>query len=384
MKRSVFLAVIALSMLMGSVVGLSGDGVDSAKKEITIAFCDALTGPAGAYGSGALHGAQVAISEINSRGGVEAGPLAGYTLKLATFDDRGDAKEAASVGRQVSAGDYLVVIGGTISTASLGISPVLYRFRVPYIMGWASAASLTHQGFDNLVRETYTTEAEAIAMLRTMRDRFGAKKVSVIVENASYGQELLTTFEAEAGNFGITLGDPLTIVPQQDVDFNAVLMKARGENPDMLAILVERNEGGMIVSQSRKMGWDVPIYGPKSLGEPRFFELAGELGEVYLTCSPSLDTTRPYVQNFLAKWGEVYDYPPDMAGMYGYDAVKIALNIIEMGGVDREAFIKDLHKIRVAGIGNPIYEFDERGDVQVPNLITVTGQEFKEEYLGIK
>lgn len=384
-KKTIFILVVTLVLLSClTVIALSKDGVNVSKKEITIAFCDALTGPAGAYGSGTLRGAEMGVAEVNEMGGIPSGPLKGYMLKIDTFDDKGDAKEAASAARKIAVGDYLAAIGGTISTASLASSPVFYRMRVPYIMGWASATTLTHQGFDNLVRETYTTEAEAIFMLKVLHERLDAKKVSIIVENGSYGQQLLETFQDEAENYDIELGNPHTIVPGQDVDFRDVLLKAKVEESDVVVILVERNEGGMIVNQTRKMGWDVPFYGPKSLGEPRFFELAGELGEVYLVCSPSLDTSKPYVKNFLSRWQKVYDFPPDMAAIYGYDAVKISTKIIEMGGIDRESFIANLRKVKVEGIGNDFYEFDEYGDVKVPNLITVTGEEFKKEYLKVE
>lgn len=384
-KKTIFILVVTLVLLSClTVIALSKDGVNVSKKEITIAFCDALTGPAGAYGSGTLRGAEMGVAEVNEMGGIPSGPLKGYMLKIDTFDDKGDAKEAASAARKIAVGDYLAAIGGTISTASLASSPVFYRMRVPYIMGWASATTLTHQGFDNLVRETYTTEAEAIFMLKVLHERLDAKKVSIIVENGSYGQQLLETFQDEAENYDIELGKPHTIVPGQDVDFRDVLLKAKVEESDVVVILVERNEGGMIVNQTRKMGWDVPFYGPKSLGEPRFFELAGELGEVYLVCSPSLDTSKPYVKNFLSRWQKVYDFPPDMAAIYGYDAVKISTKIIEMGGIDRESFIANLRKVKVEGIGNDFYEFDEYGDVKVPNLITVTGEEFKKEYLKVE
>jgi len=385
-KKTIFILVLTVILLSClTVIALSKDGVNDSKKEITIAFIDALTGPAGAYGSGDLRGAEIGVAEVNEMGGIPSGPLKGYTFVLDTFDDKGDAKESASAARKIAVGDYLAAIGGTISTASLASSPVFYRMRVPYIMGWASSTSLTHQGFDNLVRETYTTEAEAIFMLKILHERLDAKKVSIIVENASYGQQLLQTFQDEAENYDIKLGNPHTIVPGQDVDFKDILLKAKAEESDVVVILVERNEGGMIVNQTRKMGWDVPFYGPKSLGEPRFFELAGEeLGEVYLVCSPSLDTSKPYVENFLSRWQKVYDFPPDMAAIYGYDAVKISTKIIEMGGIDRESFIANLRKVKVEGIGNDLYEFDEYGDVKVPNLITITGEEFKKEYLKME
>jgi len=381
-KKTMFILILTVVLLscLTAMALAENKGVDDSKKEISIAFIDALTGPCGAYGSGDLRGVEIGVAEVNEMGGIPSGPLKGYTFKLDTFDDKGDAKESASAARKIAVGDYLAAIGGTISTASLASSPVFYRMRVPYIMGWASATSLTHQGFDNLIRETYTTEAEAIFMLKVLNERFDAKKVSIIVENASYGQQLLQTFQDEAENYGIELGNAHTIVPGQDIDFRDVILKAKAEKPDVVLILVERNEGGMIVNQTRKMGWDVTFYGPKSLGEPRFFELAGELGECYLTCSPSLDKNRPYVANFLSRWHKEYDFTPDFAAMYGYDAVKISTKVIEMGGTDRESFIVNLHKVKVEGIGNDFYEFDERGDVKVPALITISGDEFKKEH----
>jgi len=383
-KKTIFILIATLFLLSSlTVIALSKDGVDYSKKEIRIAFCDALTGTYGDYGLGDLKGVKVAIDEINKEGGIKSGPLEGFKLKLDIYDDKGDPKESASIARKIGIGDYLCLVGQSMSSSSVSAAPVCYRVRLPYIVGWASATTLTHQGFDNLIRETYTTEAEAKAMVKTLHDYFGVKKISIVVENGDYGQQLLEIFQKETPKFGIEIACQLSIVPGQDIDFGAILLKAKAEKPEMLVILAQYNESGMIVKQTRKMGWEIPIYGTKACGEPKFFELAGELGEFYLICSSSIDTDNPYVKNFLSNWYSAYDSTPEMAAIYGYDGVKIAAGVIEMGGVDRESFIKNLYKVKLPGIGNPIYEFDERGDVKVPNLTTVAGKKFKEEHLKV-
>ena len=75
------------------------------------------------------------------------------------------------------------------------------------------------------MRETYTTEAEAIFMLKILHERLDAKKVSLIVENASYGQKLLQPFQAEVENYDIKLGNTHIIVPGQVIDFRDVILK---------------------------------------------------------------------------------------------------------------------------------------------------------------
>jgi len=55
--------------------------------------------------------------------------------------------------------------------------------------------------------------------------------------------------------------------------------------------------------------------------------------------------------------------------------------VIEAGGVDRKSFVKKLKEVKVNGIGTPVYEFDQTGEVKRPALITMTGAQFAKENL---
>lgn len=380
-KKLALVGLMAMLMLGLSSASLAADAVDKSKRMIHLSGFDSVTGKYGDYGTGNKRGQEVAIEEINSKGGIEAGPLKGFKLSLAFEDDRGDPKEAANIAKKLSSGKYLAVLGPTMSSCALAATPVFNRSGIPNIITYAQAITITEQGFNNIVRLTYTTKSVAVHMAEKVKDEFKKKTVSIISENQDYGQQLLKTFKEKARELGIEVVSESVVVPGQDVDFKSVLLKAKAKNPDMLLIFLCYNEGGLLVKQCRQMGWDVPIYGPNSLTESKFFELAGDLGEFYVVLSPTLDVNRPEAKNLVTLWNKKYDGLPPMAAIYGYDAVAVTKAAIQAGGVDRQSFIAKLKEVKVNGIGTPVYEFDQTGEVKRPALVTLTGAQFAKENL---
>ncbi len=380
MRKS--LGVVVLSMLLTvapAMTAIAKEGVDKENKIVKLAGYDACTGKYGDYGLGDRRGQEVAVEEINRNGGIQAGPLKGYQLKLEFFDDRGDPKESANIAKQISAGDYLVALGPTMSSCALAATPVYNRNGVPNILTYSNANTITEQGFDNIVRLTYTTKSIAHYMAGEIKNTFKQTGVAVISENQDYGQQLLKGFKASATEFGLQITTENVVTPGQDVDFTSVLMKAKAANPGILALFVTYNEAGMIVKQVRQMGWDVPIYVPDAMTEPKFFALAGDLKDVYLQLSPTVDIERPAAKNLKEQWNKKYEGFPPLAAIYGYDAVKVAVAVIEMGGVDRKSFIENLKKVQIEGVANPLYAFDATGEGTPPEFVTVPATKFYEE-----
>lgn len=380
-KKLYVVAMVLVFLVAAAGIGAAGDGIDKSKKMIQLAGFDSVTGKYGDYGTGNKRGMQVAIDEINSEGGIAAGPLKGYKLSLNFEDDRGDPKEAANIAKKLSTGNYLAVLGPTMSSCALAATPVFSRNGVANIITYAQAVTITEQGFDNIARLTYTTKSVAVHMADKIQSEFKKKAVAIISENQDYGQQLLKSFKERAKELGIDVVSESVVVPGQDVDFKSVLLQAKTKNPDMLATFLTYNEGGLLVKQCRQMGWAVPIYGPNSLTEAKFFELAGDTGEFYLVMSPTLDVARPEAKKLVGLWNKKYEGMPPMAAIYGYDAVMVAKTVIESGGVDRASFTKNLKNVKVNGIGTPVYEFDKSGEVKQPSLITIAGQQFAKENL---
>lgn len=380
-KRMFVVAFVAAFAVAMAGNGFAGDGIDKTKKVIHLAGFDSVTGKYGDYGTGNKRGMEVAVEQINAEGGIAAGLLKGYKLALVFEDDRGDPKEAANIAKKLSNGDYLAVLGPTMSSCALAATPVFARSGVGNIITYAQAVTITEQGFNNIARLTYTTKSVALHMADKIKSEFKKKSVAIISENQDYGQQLVKSFKERAKELGIEVVSESVVVPGQDVDFKSVLLQAKSKNPEMLLTFLTYNEGGLLVKQCRQMGWAIPIYGPNSLTESKFFELAGDTGEFYLVLSPTLDATGAAAKKFVELWNKKYEGLPPMAAIYGYDAVMVAKSIIDAGGVDRAAFTKNIRTVKVNGIGTPVYEFDKTGEVKQPALITMTGAQFAKENL---
>ncbi len=361
-------------------IGHAGDGVDHKGKLIKLAGYDAVTGKYGNYGSGDKIGQEIAIEQINNMGGIQAGPLKGYKLELDFFDDRGDAREAASVAKKVASGDYLAVMGPSMSSSALAANPVFYRYRIANVITYSNASSITAQGFDTIARLPFTTKTIADAVAKSVSKEMGKKTVAVISENQDYGQQLNQTLLEVEKEYGIKVVSQDVITAGQDVDFKSVLTRAKSKKPDILVLFVTYNEGGLIVRQAREMGWDIPILGVEALTDPKFFELAGNVDNVYLVISDDIDSSTPQAQYLNDQWKKRTGKPvAPNAAIFGYDAVQVTRKIIENGAKTREEFIKGIQNVEAkGGIYSALYTFDKNGDSEKFAFVTVSANKYKE------
>ncbi|MBF0112578.1 MAG: ABC transporter substrate-binding protein [Desulfamplus sp.] len=373
------LAVLTALGVSQSVAEMTQDGIDKENKIISIAGYDACTGKYGDYGLDDKRGQEIAVEEINAAGGIQAGPLKGYKLKLEFFDDRGDPKESANVAKKISSSKYLVALGPTMSSCALASTPIFNRYGVANIITYSNASTITEQGFNNIIRLTYTTKGIADFMITTSKSEFNAKSIAIISENQDYGQQLRKYAKDKAAEIGLTVATDDVVTPGQDVDFSSVLLRAKNAAPDVLLLFVTYNEGGMIAKQVRQMGWDVVVYGPDALTAPKFFELAGDLKNIYISSLMSLDVKKAEAAHLASEFTKKYNVLPPLAAIYGYDAVKVAANVIENGGVDRASFIEKLKDVKIAGVGSPMYQFDKNGEGLVPPLVVKPAQWHKDQ-----
>ena len=81
--------LLAGAMLASSFTGCSGKASSSDEKTLLIGGTGPLTGDYATYGISVQQGAQIAVDEINEKGGVN-----GYTIKLEVEDDQADPQQA--------------------------------------------------------------------------------------------------------------------------------------------------------------------------------------------------------------------------------------------------------------------------------------------------
>src|SRR5690242_1934559 len=133
MKFAAMLAVSAIAL------GLAGA---SASAEIKIGMTLPLTGYAASYGEDAKRGAELAVEQTNSAGGIK-----GEKIQLLIEDDAGAGKSGVAATQKLVGVDKVpVLIGGMMSSVALPASPLARSNKVVYLSTMSSHPDLTSPG----------------------------------------------------------------------------------------------------------------------------------------------------------------------------------------------------------------------------------------------
>jgi branched-chain amino acid transport system substrate-binding protein len=125
-------------MLVASVLVCAAAIAARAAEPITIGVVDEMTGPQAEAGVLVLHGARLAVEEVNAAGGIMGRPV---ELKV---EDNGSTNPGTvlAYSKLVGEGEVVAVIGPLRSTQVQAASPTIAKARVPAFIG-GSDPSLT-------------------------------------------------------------------------------------------------------------------------------------------------------------------------------------------------------------------------------------------------
>src|SRR6202171_6638484 len=114
-----------------AVLGLFASAAH-AQQEPCIGNSSAITGPAAFGGQAIKMGAEIAIDEINAKGG-----LLGRQLRLVQYEDAGAPPRGVDNTRRVALSDKCVaILGGYHSTVAVAQAEPVNEIGIPYGGGW--------------------------------------------------------------------------------------------------------------------------------------------------------------------------------------------------------------------------------------------------------
>ena len=110
-----FVAASAAAVMALSLAGCSGGSMDDSSSSSAKASGDSITigtvttnsGTAAAYGEAEVKGFELAVSEINAKGGIN-----GKKVKLESMDDKGDATEASNAYNKLAGDNNVLAVAG--------------------------------------------------------------------------------------------------------------------------------------------------------------------------------------------------------------------------------------------------------------------------------
>jgi len=324
---TLFAGLLILSMLLGACQ--SAQQSDTIK--IGAALC--LTGIQAPLDEPALKGAQLAVEEINKKGGV-----LGKQLELINLDCKSDPVTTGNVAVQLIDQGAKAIIAP--SDFDFG-GPASREAQKAGLVGISPAASSPFYGSAALGDKQFTMSmwntTMGAAAAQYAREQ-GWDTAYVVTDDfiqytKDLGQYFVQSFKDQGGT--VVYEEKYT---QGAADFSAQLarMKAQTEQPDFYYISSYMPDLGLIIRTMREAGITQPILGGDSYDDPGLFQALGpQYGSdiVFATHTWVSPDTSPQMAEFLTAYQAKFGGPPEaMWAATGWDVVNILAGAMEKAG----------------------------------------------------
>ena len=273
MRHGILAAIVGL-MMAGA--GLTGSALAQGDP-IKIGVMYPLTGGGAVYGVPAMAGHQLAVEELNAKGGI-----LGRKIVSLERDDKMNPSAASATMKELITKDRVdIVIGGLSSSVGLGMSEVSRQEKIVYLSTIPKTIQMTTDKLHKYVfRTSANTDIEGETMAR-LAGKYGLKKICHLQLDYAYGHDLeagiLNALPKHAPDAKIVL----TLKPKLGAtDFNAFIPQVMAAGCDGVLSGLWGPHFVSWVKQASPLGFFANIKWISG-GEIGSHEIAGELKGEY-------------------------------------------------------------------------------------------------------
>ena len=346
------------TIMLSGILAFGGTVVPAVADNIKIGFNVPLTGFAAADGQSALHGAELAVKQVNGSGGVN-----GKMLELVVYDDQASPKESAPLAVKMITKDGVVAgISGSYSGATRAAATIFAESKVPYISAYAIHPDITRAG-DYVFRTSFMGEVQGRAGAKLIGEMLGKKRVVMVTLNNDFGKSLAAGFKEQAKNFGVSVLAEYDY-SIKDREFGPIISKIKADKPDAIYASGYFFTAGPMVSQIRAAGLNQPIIGQEGYDSQKFIEIAGKASEGVFTTSLDRDSSSPETKDFISGFAKKAGYPADMVAASGHTALLVVADALKRAGSNDASALRDaISKTNLSASTGKI-SFNALGEVQ--------------------
>ena len=309
-------------------------------ERITLGVSGPLTGQNAQYGAQWKKGFDLALDEINGKGGVRGRPLQ-YVFE----DSQADPRQTVAIAQKfVSDAKIVAELGDFSSTASMAASSIYQRAGLVQFGFTNSHPNFTKGG--DFIWSNSVSQADEQPRLAKYAADLGFKRVAVLYLNTDWGRTSQNIFGAAAKALGLEVVAAEGYQPDEK-DFRSTLVRVRDAKPDAIVLISYYADGALVSRQIRTVGLTTPIVASGSIYSPKFIELAGDAANgVFTETNFFPEEPRPEVQNFVTKFRAHYNEEPDTFNAVAYDTIVLLAAVIDKYGPDRTAIRNGLAEIK--------------------------------------
>jgi branched-chain amino acid transport system substrate-binding protein len=348
--------------LIGLAFGASLLSTAAFAQDTTIAVAGPITGSESAFGRQLKNGADLAVADINAKGGV-----LGKKLVLDVEDDACDPKQARSVAEKIAGAKIPFVAGHYCSSSSIPASEAYAEGNVLQITPASTNPLFTDRNLWNVARVCGRDDQQGLVAANYILANFKGKTVAVLDDKTTYGKGLADETRKALIKGGVT---PKTSESYNkgDKDFSAIVSRMKRDNVDIVFVGGYHQEIGLILRQMRDQGMKTVMMAGDVLNDKEFASITGDAADGTLfTFGPdprNKPTAKAIVESFKSK-----NIDPEGYTLYTYAAIQVwAQAATKAGTTDAKKVMATIK----AGSWDTVLgklEFDAKGDIKLLDFV---------------
>lgn len=343
------IAILGAIVVLAVALTAHNSSEDVAEGPITLGWMSPITGELANLGTDALTSAQIALDEVNARGGIS-----GRQLELIIEDGTCSPSGAVPAGNKLINVDGVPVVLAMCSTEVMPNAPLANSTETVLLSSCASAPAVTEAG--DYVFRTYPSDAyQGMVAAEFMYNDLGLRNVAVLSIQNDWGIGLQSVFQTRFKELGgtIALAEDFT---QEARDLRGQITKIKNADVDGVyhPAFVETGITGL--KQMRDLGITLPIVGGDSWDDESVHAAAS--GDVYYV-APKKQLSEDWKQKMADRGANA-----TVCASNAYDNIMILAQVIENVGTNAEDIKNALYQVQDFPGVNGSISFDENGDVK--------------------
>lgn len=339
-----FMSVALVLCLMFTLVACGGAGTSSsasasagtasskagstsaAAKAIKVGGIGPLTGGAAVYGNAVKNGAEIAVKEINAKGGLQ------YELKFE--DDEHDAEKSVNAYNKLKDWGMQILMGTVTSTPCIAVAAETASDNMFQITPSGSAEACIAN--DNAFRVCFSDPEQGTLSADYISEKSIATKVAIIYDSSdTYSSGIHDAFVKEAGKKSLQIVSDEAFTADSNKDFTVQIQKAQSAGAQLVFLPIYYTEASLILTQANKIGYKPVFFGCDGLdGLVAVQNFDKTLAENVMLMTPFTaaatdDKTVAFVKAYKAAYGS----EPNQFAADAYDAIYAIDAACQKGGV---------------------------------------------------
>ena len=295
-------------------------------QEIKLGIPLPLTGTNAKFGEIEKRSYEIALEEINVRGGIK-----GKKMVLEFEDSQGKPDVSRSIAEKlIDVKKQPVIFGEYSSSCSKAIAAVAEERKTPYMVVTGATDDITQQNYKYVFRMNPTNAYYASGLMSFLREVVKPTSIAILYESSDFGTSGAEDMVKQSEKF------PMKVLVKEQyekgaVDFKPILSKVKAEKPDVIYMVSYVMDAALLMRQIKELRIDAKLFagGAAGFAIPEFIQSAKEAADYVVTATLwSPQVAYPGGKEFAEKYKKLYNDYPSYHGAEAYSALYIIKDVL--------------------------------------------------------